>query len=516
MLTLRARSSTARRSLPGHHHTLSVSWLRKQFRAVAVQRGQVTGVWESPEPVEGTDRFAELLQKAIAATGYTGSTVSLVLVHQHLVHLLIEVPPVKRSMLDKVVNRQAQQQRLFPGQAIWSIAPAESPKKGPPQYLLNLFPQLLLEELLAGAQRAGCYLTAVVPAPAVLRDQLFELPIPESQVAMIVALTGENTTVLVGRSDGRVLLARVLSGNWEDSFPRLMVDLKRTLLFVNQHEGVNVDHLWLFGPGAEGQVARIQEQAGLPTQVSPTPWSEDYWALAALRLEPTQSQNLVPPELRLAPQRHIFAKVVGSITALAVLASAFFSWKLHGMYRDELQNVQHLEQEVARLQARHQELQRLEAEAAHRRGLVDLVSANRPDPVPLWLLGYLGEAVPPDLVVTNFQCAREGPYWHLRLSGLPQPRTGQSRDLLALERDRNLLSNRLADGPFRVRFTPPDTNAVAAAAASAAPTNAAPSGATTAPGSADLLAFLKRLRADTGTAPTNAPAAFALEGWMHP
>lgn len=512
MLTLRTRSSRPRQGLPLHHSTLSVTWLRKHFRAVAIHRGKVTGIWESPEPVEGTDRFGELLQQAITATGYTGSTVSLVLAHQHLVHLLIEVPPVKRNMLEKVVNRQAQQQRLFPGQAVWSIEPAEGAKKGPPQYLLNLFPQMLLEELMAGALRAGCYLTAVVPVPALLREQLFELPIPESQVAMIVAQTGENSTVLVGRSDGRVLLARVLSGNWADSFPRMLVDLKRTLLFVNQHEGLNVDNLWLFGPGAEEQVARVQEQVGLPTQLSPTPYTPDYWAVAALRLEPAHSQNLVPAELRQAPQRHVFARVVGTLTALVVLASGLFSWRLHGMYREERQNLQQLQQEVARLQARHQELQRLHAEAAEQRAFVDLVASNRPDPVPLWLLGYLGEALPPDLVVTNFQVQRDGPFWHLQLAGLPQP-LGSERDTVTFEQARTLLSNRLAGGPFHVRFERPGTNA-----APRPDTNTAVSSTTgsAAAGSGSLLSWLNRIKPDTPPAETNPPNHFLIEGWLHP
>ncbi len=511
MLTLRQRSHAARQGIALHHHTLSIAWLRKHFRAVAVQRGKVTGAWESPEPVEGTDHFAELLEKAIAATGFNGSTISLVLAHQHLVHLLIETPPVKRSMLEKVVNRQAQQQRLFPGQAVWSIEPAESAKKGPPQFLLNLFPKLLLDELLSGATRVGCYLTAVTPVPAILREQLFDLPIPDTQVAMILALTGENTVVLVGRSDGRVLLARVLSGNWLDSFPRLLVDLKRTLLFVNQHHGVNVESLWLFGPGAEEQAPRLQEQAGLTAQPSPTPWSEDYWSLAALRVDPAHAQNLVSPEQRQAPQRSIFAKVVGSITAVVVLLSAFLSWKLHAMYREERKNNQQLELEVARLQSRHQELQRRQAEAERLRGLVDLVAANRPDPVPLWFLGYLGEAVPPDLVVTNLDVRRQGTLWHVQLSGRPQPRQSP-RDVVALASAERLLSNRLAEGPFHVQFTLPPTNAPGSGPAHAV---ASPSSDSNAPASS-ALGWLSRLKAEAAAANTNPPVAFALEGWIQP
>lgn len=508
MISLRSRNHTARRGLSSQHSTLSVSWLRKQFRAVAIHRGQIAGTWEPPEPVEGTDHFHDLLRQAIQATGYRGSTVSLVLAHQHLVHLLIEVPPVKRNLLDKVVNRQAQQQRLFPGEAVWSIEVAESAKKGPQQFLLNLFPKLLLDELVTGCARADMFLTAVVPVPAVLRKQLFELPTPETQVTMIAALTGETTTVLVGRSDGRVLLARVLSGNWQDSLPRMLVDLKRTVLFVNQQEGANVESLWLFGPGAAEQVDAIQSGLGLPTKVSPTPWSEDYWAVEAVKLDDQHSQNFISREQRLAPQRRVLAKVVAAATIAAILAAGALSWKLQRMIREERQNMQRFEQEVARLEIRHKELQTLHAEVARRREMVQLVAEGRSAPVPSWVMGYLGEALPADLVATNLSVRRDGEQWRLQIAGRHQPHQtprGAGGQLVAYAE----FTNRLATGPFHVRFQRPLATPVAGGT-NAAPTvtsNAAPS---------NVAAWLARLAAPRAVAPTNLTAEFAVEGWVQP
>ncbi len=507
MITLRSRGAP-RRSLSAQHTTLSVSWLRKQFRAVAIHRGQIAGTWESPEPVEGTDHFPELLHKAVEATGYHGSTVTLVLAHQHLVHLLIEVPPVKRNLLARVVNRQAQQQRLFPGEAVWSIEPAETPPKSPPQFLLNLFPKLLLEDLVRGCAKLGLYLTAVIPVPAVLRSQLFEIPMPESQAVMVAACTGDATTVLVGRSDGRVILSRVLSGNWQDSLPRLLVDLKRTMLFVNQQDGVNVESLWLFGPDAAEKTGAIQDQLGIPTRVSPTPWSEDYWAIECVRLEDAHSQNFISPEQRKAPQRRVLATVLAVTTVAVFLISALVSWKLLAMAREEVRAVQRLEQEAARLQTRHQELQLLHADIARRRQIVELVADGRPAPVPAWVMGYLGEALPADLVVTNLSVQRDGAQWRVEISGRPQPGregTNTGPQLAAYAE----FTNRLVSGPFHLRLQPPDGPA-------GAETTTAGAGAATNAGPMSIASWLARLSAPRTAAPTNVSASFVVEGWVQP
>jgi hypothetical protein len=113
--------------------------------------------------------------------------------------------------------------------------------------------------------------------------------------------------------------------------------------------------------------------------------------------------------------------------------------------------------------------------------------------------------VPPDLVVTNFDVQRDGAYWHLRLSGRPQPH-GTIRDAVALESARTLLSNQLAGGPFHVRFERPGTNVASGIGSSAGPGG----------GATNVLSWLERLKTETRAEQTNLPAEFTLEGWIHP
>src|SRR5258708_31776599 len=104
-------------AIPANLTTLSVSWLNKQFKAIAVHRGVVESTWEYPGPIEANRNFESVIREAVKQTGYRGQTVSLLLAHPRLVPPLVDVPAVKAAALKKVIQRQAQQQKKYPRQA---------------------------------------------------------------------------------------------------------------------------------------------------------------------------------------------------------------------------------------------------------------------------------------------------------------------------------------------------------------------------------------------------------------
>lgn len=501
MLNIQSR----RRGSNGHpvaqQTTLSVSWLGRKFRALALHRGQVQGTWECPQPAEGTNTFGELLEQAVAQTHYTGTTVSLVLAHSRLAHQFVDAPPAKGPALRKVLERLAQEQArsLFPGPVAWSAEPAES-VKGTARFLLSLFPKPLLDELCAGAQRAGLHLAAVLHPAAVLHSQLQELPSKDSQVVMLAGDTGGSTTVLVGRSDGRLVLVRSLAGTWCDNPAALATDLRRTMLFVNQQHGVNVEGLFLFGPDAAARAAELEEPVGLPTRPSPTAFTEDYWATQALRHLKGSSHNLVSREQQLAPQRRRLGLAVGVATALMVLGCLGFSAYFAQLGRTARRDLESVRTQTAALEARHRELQDLHADLARRRDFVDAVALHQPPPVALWVLGYLSTAAPPELLVTNLVVREEEAGWRLVIAGTAQPddtNATPARFAQALAS----LTNELVTGPFRVQLDSPAPS----------PT-APPSG----PGAAGALAsWLSKLDTEKPTRPT-AHRVFSLEGVIQP
>src|ERR1043166_3742967 len=181
--SLAVKAKPAGSAIPAHVTTLGVSWLNSQFKAVAVHRGKVEGTWENPAAAEGESHFEALVREAVQKTGFRGQTVSLVLAQPRLVQQLVDVPPVKGAAFRKVLQRQAQQQKMFPGEAAWTYQGSLSEK--PSQaVILHLFPRQLLEQLSAGCRRNGLRLTAVIPASAVLHRQLIELPLENGETAL--------------------------------------------------------------------------------------------------------------------------------------------------------------------------------------------------------------------------------------------------------------------------------------------------------------------------------------------
>lgn len=431
--------------------TLSVSWLNGQFKALAVHRGVVDGTWERPGEIEGTGNFESLLREAVQKTGYRGLTVSLLLAHPRLVQQLVEVPPVKGAAMQKVIHRQAQQQKMFDGEAAWAYQTSLT-GKGSQRVVLHLFPKLLLDQLVQGCQRNDLHLTAVVPPSAVLHQQMAQLALEKDEVALLAAETSGSTTVVIGRSDGQVLLARTLPGNWNEGAARLAVDLNRTILFVNQQHGAAINKgVWLFGPGAAEHLPEMQSHSQLPAKLSPVEYGPFYWATEAIKLPPTQTPNFISLEMQKAPQRRVFAQVVGAGTILIVLASLAASAFLLRQARQETINIRTLSARVGELQGQHQQLQQRNIELARKEQRVKLVIDNRPPPIPGWFLGYLSEALPPDLVVTNLVTKREADLWKVQLTGTFQA-TGKPPAPAAWSNSVTLFTTRLLNGPFHLQL----------------------------------------------------------------
>src|ERR1051326_3019233 len=437
--------------IPGHLTTLSLSWLNNQFKAVAVHRGTVVGTWERPGDTDGAGNFDGFVREAVQQTGYHGQTVSLLLAHPRLVQQLVDVPPVKGAALHKVIQRQAQQQKVFAGEAAWA-SQTSPPGKGLQRVVLHMFPRLLLNQLIQGCKRHGLHLTAVIPPSAVLHHQIGQLPLEPDEVAFLAAETAGSTALVVGRSDGHILLARTLQGTWNEEPERLAVDLNRTILFANQqYPGSFTKGLWLFGAGADEQGEAVQRHLQLPIHISPVFFESFYWATEALKLRSEFAPNLISPELQKAPQRKVFAKVVAACTGLVVVgsltASGYFLYQAH----QEQANLKALTLQTTKLQQKQVQLQALDAELTRKKQIVKLVLGDRPPPVPAWFLGYLAEAVPSDLVVTNLQIKRQEDFYRLHLAGTLQQ--GEKRpNPLPLTDSIALLKSRLAAAPFHVKM----------------------------------------------------------------
>ena len=458
MIRLKTKSTGGTPAIPKHLTALSVSWLNEQFKAVAVHRGVVGKSWELPglyeDLYDGLTRFEELISEAVRETGYQGQTISLVLAHPRLVQQLVEVPPVKGATLKQVIQRQAQHQKIFPGDAAWASQNLPS-TKGNLRVQLHLFPKLIVNQFALACKRNNLHLTTVLPVSAVLQQQLAALPLEKDDIAMLAAETGGFTTVVVGGANGRLLLSRTLQGSWSQDPARLAVDLNRTLLFASQQFNVTVNRgLWLFGPGAAEAIELLRGQIQFPVQLSPVEYQPFYWATTALQL-PADAPNFITPEIQKAPQRRIFAKVVAAGTTLLVAGAIALTVYARRQSRHEQATIDSFAKQVAQIEARQKDLEQLETELKRKQQAIQLVLGDRPPPKPAWLLAYLGQVVPADLVITNFTVKREADYYRVKLAGTYQqaavtPTAPPMADSVAT------LKEQLAGSPFNMRILETD------------------------------------------------------------
>src|SRR5262249_22383180 len=195
--------------------------------------------------------------------------------------------------------------------------------------------------------------TSVLPPAAVLHHQMTQLPIDDDEVALLAAETGGSTHLVIGRSDGQILLARSLPGTWNEEPERLALDLNRTILFANQQFGSSVvQGVWLFGPGAEQQCPIVRDHIQFPVSPSPVAYDPFYWATEALKLRPEHTPNFISLAQQKAPQRRVFAKVVAASTIIVAAAALGASYYFARQARNEAANIKRLTEREVKLQSR--------------------------------------------------------------------------------------------------------------------------------------------------------------------
>jgi hypothetical protein len=255
----------------------------------------------------------------------------------------------------------------------------------------------------------------------------------------------------VGRKDGQVCHARIITSNWDTQPDRVALDLARTLGFVNQQAGVTIQSVWLFGTGLEEQTVKLVRALKLPVRVSPVMSTPYYWAEQAGQLNVLNDGNFVSVDAREAPQRRRFAAVAALVLLLVLAAALGVCGFFEAQRRINLGNIASTEAEIAQMQRQIATLEQRDLELKQKRDLVGFVRKQGLAPVPAWMLGYMSEAVSEDLVLTQLRVARVENRWKLNLAGTLHPATNLYATS-ALHQAVAVLSNNIATGPFRVQM----------------------------------------------------------------
>ncbi|MCB1099516.1 MAG: hypothetical protein KDN22_28350, partial [Verrucomicrobiae bacterium] len=299
---------------------------------------------------------------------------------------------------------------------------------------------------------------------ALLVDAVAELDMGEEQIAAFAARVGISTTIVVGRQSGNVFLARSLRCNWDDSPERFESELNRSAIFMRQQFGLDIDCVWLAGPGSEAQSLRMLPEAALPIRVCPTELSAQYLGAQLLKLDPECSANLIDREQRDAPKRRLFVRisggVIGLLLALSLLIAVLIEYQLHS----ETRTLAILQPKAAKLEEQKATLEKKFKNLNEHKEITTLLLEKRLPPVPGWLLSHITEVLPEELVITKVEVNRvdmltqvgasavppEG-IWRARVEGqgIPSKKVAPA-DVKAAYKH---FSEALESGPFHMQIT---------------------------------------------------------------
>jgi hypothetical protein len=436
---------------PLHRSILCLSCLNGQFKAAVFNRGSLAGSWEHTESIDDFSSFPAVLKEAVEKTGYSGDHVAMVLAHPRLSNQLAEVPPVKGWKLQRLLRRRVDKLKTFEGEAVWSYQRA-MPIKNSQAMLVHLFPKPLLDQLASGCTQRNLHLVRALPTTAVLSSQLKALPLEKDEVALLAAETGPTTTVVIGRRDGRVCLGRVLPDTWNTRPDRVAVDLTRTIGFAEQQTGLGVTSVWLFGAGTQERLPAVQALVKLPVKASPVEWTPTYWAEQAARLPEKDDGNLISHEQQQAPMRRRLLTATGLILLVVLLAALGTAGAFEWLRGKELKEIEKQTAVMIRLQEQKTDWERQHRELERKLRFIGNMTEEKPAPVPASFLGYLGDAVPEDLLLTEVRVKNTNDAWSVRLAGVAQPTTNTAPDAVFSEA-LALLTNNLVTGPFHLNIT---------------------------------------------------------------
>ncbi len=432
-------------------NSVGISVLNGEIRSSASRTGESAQTWQSPGNADDLVSLGATLKGALQGIRPDCKRIAIVLAHPKLTDQIIEVPPVKGWKLEQVVYRKVESSKTFAGDAIWSFQFA-LPTKTAKSVLLHLCPKPVIDQLTKGCEEAQLHLVRVLPTTAVLISHLRSLPLKKDELAVLAAETGNCTTVVIGRKDGLVCLGRVVRSSWNTEPDRVNMDLTRSIGFAEQQTGLTVSGVWLFGAGAESQVPVMQSLLKLPVAVSPVPYSPSYWAQQGEILFKDGDGNLLSRDAQQAPQRKRLLTVTGALLVFMLLLTLLATLVIEVLRHRTENAIVLVGGKIADLRTQKVEYERSIREVSEMEQVTQAARDVSLRATPAWFLGYLGEVLPEELVLTDVHVTRTNDSWVIRLAGAGSPGTNQPG---AMDQAFAVFTNALALGPFHLSIVPP-------------------------------------------------------------
>ena len=441
-LSDRFRNSISRKGIT----VLSVSLVNGRFRAMSIVNNTIDQSWERPGVILNFEALQQAISDAIHHTQFPGIRISLLVEDRRCLSLTLQLPAMSLTDLVPILERKAQQAKSCEGPAAWRYSLGIQ-GKGQQSVHLEIFPQSFIDEIAQICENLDLELQQLAPLSALSESQLSTLSIEPGKATILISMLEGKVTFIAAGEDGGLLLTRHLAPvqDWVPLGERVGTEVNRTIMFVTQQANVNIPHIWFLGEDERLTLEEVQPHVSTPILPCPIKPDWKYWLWVGATLPSNLSNNFTPLEVRRAPLKKLLAKTLAAAIVGFLIVSVGATGILKGYFAKNQERFQTAATQALALRENQQQwISRLITIQTQQQWAQAITEKK----IPLLegpLLSYLGNVIPPQMILYKTVVKRTKDSWDLELAG--RTSTNLPSTLLLIDG----LARELAQGPYHVR-----------------------------------------------------------------
>jgi hypothetical protein len=417
------------------------------FHAAVFRRQTLVASWACDVQVAAIEDFEYAFDAALAALGFKGEEVFLILAHDQFVHQAEQAPSFSEAASRSYLRGRVERHEKDREPVLW-VSQRTLSARQEAAFVLHMLPSAFYGRLNSLLLTRRLDLTRILPVSVPLQLILESLETPKDQPVLIAAETGTATTVLAARNDGQLLFSRTLLARWDADPARLGVEVNRSLLYAKQQFSAVIERIWLLGTASETARAEVQNRCGAGKEIVVRASAPVDWLQAVARLSPRHPVNLVAGYLGRKRRHQFVRRALVAACWLSFGLIALDSWSRAARWQEEQVRLTELSANEATLHERRSRLEQRNTTADTHRAFIKQASEDRLPPVAARLLAFISNALPGDASLTDFNVKWEaaGGSWSFRIDGQIEGDEETARESLSA------FQRLLVKSPLRVHF----------------------------------------------------------------
>ena len=425
---------------------LSVSLVNGRLKAMSILNDSVQQTWEMPGFIRNFESLYQAISDAIHHTQFLGTHISILIEDQRFITLSFHLPVMPLTDLLPILERKAQQAKTWEGPAAWRYQ-LDLQARGKQSVHLEIWPQSFIDEIIQICEDCGLHLQLLAPISALSESQLSTLPVEHGEAAILISVLEGQVTFIAGGEDGSQILIRHIAPaqDWVPLGERVGTEINRTIMFIMQQTTLNIPQIWFLGEKERLTLEEVQPHVSTP--IFPCPITPDwkYWLWVGATLPVDLEKNFTPPEVRRAPLKKMLIKTLTATIAGFLIVGVGATGILEGYFAKNQNHLQTATSESMALQEDQKHwLSRLVAIQNKRqwaRAITETKAVSLEGP----LLSYLGNVIPPQMILHKAAVKHTDDIWDVELSGRISANLPSA--LLLVDQ----FARQLAQGPYHLR-----------------------------------------------------------------